>query len=176
MSLRWNKSSPINYFQWIVTVVNDCFFYFLKNSEPLYAYHALRIGEAYCKNILFPSHLSENDESDHTHKEKGSNFSENFDPVHDMYDYHNTKDYMSKMTAEKLEIKHNLFENLPARLAGGGSGHWRFQFTKNYTLLVYYSLIQFRNYQAANFNILFLVFACYIMQRYLDSMMNSHIQ
>lgn len=55
MSLRWNNSSPINYFQWIVTVVNDCFFYFLKNSEPLYAYHALKIGEAYCKNILFPS-------------------------------------------------------------------------------------------------------------------------
>lgn len=53
MSLRWNKSSPINYFQWIVTVVNDCFFYFLKSSEPIYAYHALRIGEAYCKKVLF---------------------------------------------------------------------------------------------------------------------------
>ncbi len=43
-----------------------------------------------------------------------------------MYDYHNTKDYMIKTTAEKLEIMHNLFENLPARLAGGSSGHWRF--------------------------------------------------
>ena len=39
--------------------------------------------------------------------------------------------------------------------------------------MVYYSLIQFRNYQAANFNILFLVFACYIMQRYLDQMFNQ---
>ncbi len=53
MSMRWNKSSPINYFQWVITVVNDCFFYFLKNSEPIYAYHALRIGESYCKKILF---------------------------------------------------------------------------------------------------------------------------
>jgi hypothetical protein len=62
------------------------------------------------------------------------------DPVFDIYDYHNTKEYMSKQTIEKLEIQHSLFENLPARLTSG-SGHWRFQFTKNYSLLVYYSLI-----------------------------------
>jgi hypothetical protein len=42
-----------------------------------------------------------------------------------MYDYHNTKDYMSKGTSEKLEIKHELFETLPARLTRG-SGHWSF--------------------------------------------------
>jgi hypothetical protein len=42
-----------------------------------------------------------------------------------MYDYHNTKDYMSKGTSEKLEIKHDLFETLPARLTRG-SGHWSF--------------------------------------------------
>ena len=34
-------------------MVNDCFFYFLKSSEPIYAYHALRIGEKYCKKVLF---------------------------------------------------------------------------------------------------------------------------
>jgi hypothetical protein len=43
----------------VITVVNDCFFYFLKNSEPIYAYHALRIGEAYCKKILFSSETEE---------------------------------------------------------------------------------------------------------------------
>ena len=94
MSLRWNNSSPINYFQWIVTVVNDCFFYFLKNSEPLYAYHALKIGEAYCKNILFPSKKQEEVKFENSNLP----FSKNFDSVHDMYDYHNTKEYMKKTT------------------------------------------------------------------------------
>ena len=69
---------------------------------------------------------------------------------------------MSKSTQEKLSIKFDMFEKMPHRLYRG-SGNWRFQFSKNYALLVYYSLIQFRNYQAANFNILFLVFACYIL-------------
>jgi hypothetical protein len=68
-----------------------------------------------------------------------------FQPVNDMYDYHNTKEYMKKSTVEKLDIKYSFFDSLPLRLLGG-SGNWRFQFTKNYALLVYYSLIQFRNY------------------------------
>lgn len=59
--MRWNKSSPINYFQWIITVVNDCFYYFLKKSEPVYAYHALRIAEAYCKKYLFETIESNGD-------------------------------------------------------------------------------------------------------------------
>lgn len=92
-----------------------------------------------------------------------------------MYNYHNSKEYMRKSTAEKLEVSYSMFQRVPVCLTGG-SGHWKFQFTKNYTLLVYYCLIQFRNYQAANFNILFLVFACYIMQRYLDKMLNSHFE
>ena len=57
-----------------------------------------------------------------------------------MYDYHNTKEYMTKSTAEKLLIKYDMFDKLPVRLIRG-SGNWRFQFTKNYALLVYYSLI-----------------------------------
>ena len=40
-------------------------------------------------------------------------------------------------------------------------------FEKAYILLVHYSLIQFRNYQASNFNIINLLFACYIVQKYL---------
>jgi hypothetical protein len=98
-----------------------------------------------------------------------------FDAIHDMYDYHNTVDYMKKSTADKILIKYSMFNRIPVTLTKGG-GNWRFQFTKNYTLLVYYSLIQFRNYQAANFNIIFLVFGCYILQRYLDSMFLHHLQ
>eukprot|EP00347_Sterkiella_histriomuscorum_P020361 403338103 len=186
MGLRWNKNSPINYYQWLITVINDCFFYFLKNSEPIYAFHALRMAEAYCKKSLFLTE-SDNDidafearaqefhssrDTDYTQFETLKKF---FDAVHDMYDYHNTQEYMSKTTAEKMLIKYDMFTKFPARLTRG-SGNWRFQFSKNYTLLVYYSLIQFRNYQAANFNILFLVFACYILQRYLDSMFSHHLQ
>ena len=62
-----------------------------------------------------------------------------------MYDYHNTKEYMKKSTAEKLEIKRNMFEQIPTRIKAG-NGSWKFQFNKNYSLLVFYSLIQFRNY------------------------------
>lgn len=97
----------------------------MKNSEPLYAYHALRIGEAYCKKYLFPS-IESNNKSKENKIEDTLNFSKYFNPVHDMYNYHNTKEYMSKSTQEKLEIKHDLFEQLPAHLIGGSSGHWRF--------------------------------------------------
>jgi hypothetical protein len=188
MGLRRNRGSPINYFQWIVTVVNDCFYYFLKCSEPVYAYHALRMGEAYCKKHLFHTSAASDGEPEENFDVQSADFHSErtdftdfeqmkrfFQAVHDMYDYHNTKSYMSKSTLEKLDIKFSLFDIVPIHL-NGGSGNWRFQFTKNYTLLVYYSLIQFRNYQAANFNILFLVFACYIMQRYLDSMLSYHLQ
>ena len=34
-------------------MVNDTFFYFLKNSEPVYAFHVLRIAEGYCKKALY---------------------------------------------------------------------------------------------------------------------------
>jgi len=45
--------------------------------------------------------------------------------VHDMYDYHNTHEYMTKSTAEKLLIKYDMFEKLPTKLTRGG-GNWRF--------------------------------------------------
>lgn len=34
-------------------MVNDTFFYFLKQSEPVYAFHVLRIAEAYCRKNLY---------------------------------------------------------------------------------------------------------------------------
>lgn len=42
-------------------------------------------------------------------------------------------------------------------------------FQRQYSLLTYYCLIQFRNYQSSNFNILFLVFACYVVQRHINT-------
>ena len=136
MGLRWNKSSPINYYQWLITVVNDCFFYFLKNSEPIYAFHALRIAEAYCKKSLY---FTESDQdidifearNQEFHSKRDSDFTnfetlkKFFDAVHDMYDYHNTHEYMAKSTAEKLLIKYDMFEKLPLKISRGG-GNWRF--------------------------------------------------
>jgi len=60
MGLRWNKSQPLNYYQWLITVVNDTFFYFLKKSEPIYAFHALRMAEGYCKKVLFVTESEQN--------------------------------------------------------------------------------------------------------------------
>ena len=54
-SFRWNPNLGLNYLEWLVTVVNDCFFYFLKNNEPLYAYHCLIIAEYYIKKVLHKS-------------------------------------------------------------------------------------------------------------------------
>jgi len=54
-SFRWNQSLTINYLQWLVTVVNDCFFYFLKKSEPIYAFHVLAIADFYIKKVLHKS-------------------------------------------------------------------------------------------------------------------------
>ena len=54
-------------------------------------------------------------------------------------------------------------------------GNSKLSFFKNFALLVYYGLIQFRNYQANNFNILFLAFSCQVMKRYLSPIFNTHI-
>ena len=44
---RWQKESSINYLEWMVTIANDCFFYFLRKSEPFYAFHCLALAEYY---------------------------------------------------------------------------------------------------------------------------------
>lgn len=66
---------------------------------------------------------------------------------------------------EKQELVNNLLHNLPRGKEHGNAAH--FMFERNYLLIVLYSLIQFRNYQASNFNIINLLFACYIVQKYL---------
>ena len=57
-SFRWNPNLGLNYLEWLITVVNDCFFYFLKNSEPLYSYHCLILAEYYIKKVLHKSKTS----------------------------------------------------------------------------------------------------------------------
>ena len=52
MSFRWSKELPVNYLQWLITVVNDCVYYFLKHSEPIYAFHALTIAQFYFKKVF----------------------------------------------------------------------------------------------------------------------------
>ena len=54
-------------------------------------------------------------------------------------------------------------------LVAQGDGNKTFSFQKNYILLSYYCLIQFRNYQASNFNILFLILASYIVKNHVNA-------
>lgn len=54
-SFRWNKNLTINYLQWLITVVNDCVYYFIKHSEPIYAFHTLVLAEFYIKKVLHQS-------------------------------------------------------------------------------------------------------------------------
>ena len=51
-SFRWNKNITFNYLQWLITVVNDCVHFFLKKSEPIYAFHVLVLAEFYIKKVL----------------------------------------------------------------------------------------------------------------------------
>lgn len=42
----------LNFKQWLLTVVNDCFFFLMHKQEPLLAYYILKISENYfgCRN------------------------------------------------------------------------------------------------------------------------------
>lgn len=40
-ALRWSNEFSQSYQIFLVSVINDCFFYFLRKSEPIYAYHCL---------------------------------------------------------------------------------------------------------------------------------------
>lgn len=99
-------------------MVNDCFFYFLKNSEPLYAYHALRMAEGYCRKHLFAT-----EEMNECNLQSVSFC---FNHVNDMYDYQKDKEYLQKSTAEKLEITYDFSERLPSLLSKGSGSSWRF--------------------------------------------------
>jgi len=96
-------------------------------------------------------------------------------PLSDMLSVKTDMRYLKTPTAQKMKIQRNFTQALPFKLAQG-NGNWAFKFSKNYAILIYYCLIWFRNYQAANINIIFLVFACYIIQRHLDSSFLRHLK
>ena len=70
--------------------------------------------------------------------------------------------------AQKMKNKSQFMEKLPV-LVPEGDGNTSFSFQNNYLLLAYYSLIMFRNYQASNFNILFLILSSYIVKHQINS-------
>ena len=49
---RWNAATTLNYLEWLITITNDIFFFYLKLSEPMYAYHSLKIAEFYMSKVL----------------------------------------------------------------------------------------------------------------------------
>lgn len=67
--------------------------------------------------------------------------------------YYNSYNASNRFEDEEWQIKE--FKNTESKLEGNKHAN----FHKNYALLVFYGLIQFRNYQANNFNILFLAFS-----------------
>jgi len=73
-----------------------------------------------------------------------------------------------KDLAQKITMKSDFLNQLPV-LVADGDGNTGFSFQKNYTLLAFYCLIQFRNYQASNFNILFLILASYIVKNHVNA-------
>ena len=68
----------------------------------------------------------------------------------------------------KIKKKNRFLKGLPNQVISG-NGNQMFRFQKNYLLLIYYSLIQFRNYQASNINIISLLMASFLMSKYLCS-------
>jgi hypothetical protein len=50
-SIRWSSEFTQNYQYWLVSVVNDCFYYFLRKSEPIYAHHCLQLAEFYFRQM-----------------------------------------------------------------------------------------------------------------------------
>jgi hypothetical protein len=50
-AIRWSNEFSQSYQFWLVNLVNDCFFYFLRKAEPEYAYHCLQMAEFYFKQM-----------------------------------------------------------------------------------------------------------------------------
>ena len=72
---------------------------------------------------------------------------------------------------EELEWHVKEFDNQEIKFEGNKYA----TFLKHYALLVFYGLIQFRNYQANNFNILFLAFSWNILKKHYTFLGSKHI-
>lgn len=200
ISFRWSKDLTVNYLQWLITVVNDCVYYFLKHSEPVYAFHALALAEFYLKRVYLPpskdysppsvekkltkDKKSRKSETVKVKEELASFASRMCDPISEIY-AHQTGHPIAKCNPDlnpksvlkvhqKVELVSDLLKDLPTDNARGSA--YNFSFERSYCLLVLYSLIQFRNYQASNFNIINLQFACYIVQKFLCKRMTTSLK
>jgi len=40
-------------------VINDCFYFFLRKSEPMYAFHCLAMGEFYLQKVMCRASVDE---------------------------------------------------------------------------------------------------------------------
>ena len=38
LTLRWSQDLPINYKEWLITIINDCFYFFLKSNPNKFPY------------------------------------------------------------------------------------------------------------------------------------------
>ena len=177
MSLRWTKSHPKNFKEWFLSIVDDWFYFYLKMNEPVYAYHLLKISKSFIQKFLFvldkESKKEDKNTSDaqlepenHTIKEWLSFISEC-----NSFSDSNYRTYSvgSKFEHQEWQIKEFDNENITLE------GNKYIGFHKNYALLVFYGLIQFRNYQANNFNILFLAFSWNILRKHYTPLGAKHI-
>lgn len=53
VSLKWTNNHPKNFKEWFLSIVDDCFYFYLKMNEPVYAYHLLKISRSFMQNFLF---------------------------------------------------------------------------------------------------------------------------
>lgn len=168
MSLRWTNSHPKNFKEWFLSIVDDCFYFCLKMNEPVYAYHLLKISKSFLQNYLFKVNPMDVQNDDNFSKEKFNPESHTLKDCleyltnSDTYEELNYKTYKEVEKQKHQDWKLREFTNEDISSEGNKS----ISFHKNYTLLVFYGLIQFRNYQANNFNILFLAFSWNILKKH----------
>ena len=178
LSLRWTNNHPKNFKEWFLSIVDDCFYYYLKLNEPVYAYHLLKISRSFMQNFLYKlskaakidsKDLEEDanfDPTNYTLEQCLGNLDKSANASNSYYRCHKL-DY----NFESEEWQNKEFDNQNINI----EGNQQVSFHKNYALLVYYGLIQFRNYQANNFNILFLAFSCNVLKKHFSPLGSAHI-
>ena len=176
MSLRWTRSHPKNFKEWFLSIVDDWFYFYLKMNEPVYAYHLLKISKSFIQNFLFvldKESKKDKNTSDVQLEPENHTIEEwlSFISKYNSFSDFNYKTYSvgSKFEYQEWQIKEFDNENITLE------GNKFIGFHKNYALLVFYGLIQFRNYQANNFNILFLAFSWNILKKHYTPLGAKHI-
>lgn len=203
----------LNFKQWLLTLVNDCFYFLLHEGEPILAFEALKFAESYfCSQndtteYYLHQTVGEKDETvqmevnQHVLNEKKS-----YDLIAQSIRDPQGEVLQQSQIEQKVMTEQNLITDiapmqLPKNLfAKGGkdcklikesdkmyltqqSKCYNYQllslknmFQVQYTHLIFYCMIQFRNYQATSFNILFLVISNFISQRQIDPTFLRHFK